>query len=100
MTLPQAAVCGYTLGLFVAYFLISRKVFKNGWLADKKHFEILLFILSGLLGIGLTYLSVKLYIYFFGEQINSAKLFAVIISFTGVYIFRKFYVFKGANINA
>jgi putative flippase GtrA len=100
LTLPQAAVCGYIFGLFVAYILISGRVFKNGWLADKRHFETLLFGISGLIGIGLTYLSVKLFIYVFGEHINSSKMVAVIISFTGVYIFRKFFVFKGANGNA
>lgn len=94
LDLPRAAVVGYTLGLIVAYFLIADKVFQNGWLKNKKHIEAFLFLLSGLLGIILTYSAVKVVLLFFGERIILAKLIAVVVSFIGVYIFRKFYVFK------
>jgi putative flippase GtrA len=94
LDLPKAAVVGYTVGLIIAYFLIADRVFQNGWLKDKKHIEAFLFLLSGLLGIILTYIVVKVVLLIFGERINLAKLIAVGVSFIGVYIFRKFYVFK------
>ena len=82
LDLPKAAVIGYTIGLFVAYFSISKQVFKNGWLRERKRLEGFLFLLSGLFGITLTYIVVKVVVLFFGERINLAK------------IFRKFIVFK------
>ena len=94
LDLPKAAVVGYIVGLFAAYFLISGKVFKNGWLKNKKYIEVLLFFLSGLLGITLTYFVVKTVVLIFGEKINLAKLAAVMVSFFGVYLFRKKIIFK------
>ena len=96
LDLPGAAVAGYTVGLTVAYGLISRGVFANGWLREKRRYEVLLFALSGLLGIGLTYLAVFLFVSIFGESIHGAKLVAVGISFVGVYLFRKAIVFRNA----
>lgn len=94
LSLPQAAVAGYIVGLVLAYFLITRKVFRDGWLRGKRFYEALLFAISGLIGVILTYSTVKLYIAFFGEDVYVAKLLAVSISFSGVYFFRKFFVFK------
>lgn len=95
--IPQAAVAGYGLGLIVAYLLIADNVFKDGWLRDKKLFEGSLFAISGLLGIALTYGTVSFFILIFGEQIGYAKITAVAISFLGVYVFRKLFVFKPAT---
>lgn len=92
--LPKAAVVGYITGLVVAYFLISKRVFKDGWLKNRKKIEAFLFLLSGLLGILLTYITVKVSVLFFGENINLAKLIAVGASFIGVYLFRRALVFK------
>ena len=92
--LPSAGVSGYITGLSFAYFFMAGKVFQNGWLEDKKHLEVLLFIISGLVGITLTYFSVLLYVYTYGENFFNAKLVATIISFVGVYLFRKLFVFK------
>ena len=100
MDLSAAAVVGYALGLVVAYFLISRTIFVDGWLRDKKQYEILLFGLSGLLGIALTYSSVLLFVSIFGEYIHGAKLVAVGISFFGVYLFRRCVVFRAKPGNA
>ena len=94
LDLPKAAVVGYIAGLVVAYFLIADRVFKDGWLKDKKRLEALLFFISGMLGILLTYLTVKVAILLFGERLNIVKISAVFISFTGIYFFRKFIVFK------
>jgi len=94
MSLPLAAVAGYSAGLVVAYFLIAEKVFKDGWLNHNKKLEFLLFVTSGLWGILLTYITVWTFILIIGERINMAKLTAVVVSFVGVYIFRKLVVFR------
>jgi putative flippase GtrA len=94
MSLPSAAVTGYSAGLVVAYFLIADKVFKDGWLNKSKKLEFLLFVASGLLGILLTYATVRTFVLIMGERVNMAKISAVVVSFVGVYIFRKLVVFK------
>ncbi len=93
-TLPTGAVLGYSAGLVLSYFLISGKVMNDGWLKERKKVEFILFALSGLLGIGLTYIAIKLAVAIMGERIFFAKLFAVGISFIGVYIFRSAIVFR------
>lgn len=97
MGLTGAATVGYMGGLVVAYFLISEKVFSDGWLKERRAYEVLLFFISGLLGIALTYISVAMYVVLFGESIHGAKLFAVAISFACVYLFRKFFVFRSVG---
>jgi putative flippase GtrA len=94
MSLPSAAVTGYSAGLVVAYFLIADKVFKDGWLNKRKKLEFMLFAASGLLGILLTYATVRAFVLIVGERVNMAKISAVVVSFAGVYIFRKLVVFK------
>lgn len=91
--LEVAAVAGYLTGLVAAYFMISRKVFADGWLREKRHAEALLFALSGLLGVSLTYITIYLYVQIVGEQMHGAKLVAVAVSFFSVFVFRKFAVF-------
>lgn len=93
-TLPAGAAIGYCAGLVAAYFMITRKVFSDGWLTHRKKLEFTLFALSGLLGIGLTYGTVTLVVAFAGKQMNLAKLIAVGTSFIGVYTFRKTIVFR------
>lgn len=95
--LTAAASLGYTAGLIVAYFLISEKVFSDGWLKERRTHEMLLFALSGVFGITLTYGSVALYVIAVGESIHGAKLFAVAVSFVCVYLFRKLFVFRSTN---
>ena len=94
LTLPQAAVVGYLAGLVVAYFLISGRIFKEGWLKSKKIYELLLFVGSGLLGTAITYGTVKLYVLLVGTDINQAKFAAIVVSFFSVYGFRKWVVFR------
>jgi putative flippase GtrA len=94
LTLPQAAALGYLAGLVVAYFLISRHIFSDGWLRNKKFFEALLFASSGLFGTGVTYVTVKLYTTFIAEDINGAKLSAIGVSFFSVYAYRRCVVFR------
>jgi len=94
LDLPKASVVGYAIGLVVSYVLISGRVFTDGWLRNKKHYELILFFISGLFGIAITYLTVKLFVMVFGERIYLAKFTAVGVSFICVYLVRKYFVFK------
>ena len=98
LNLPQAAVVGYSVGLAVAYFLIADRVFQGGWLKNKKNYEALLFITSGLLGIALTYITVALFVLSFGQRAHQSKLAATAVSFICVYMFRKKFVFKRGKL--
>ena len=98
MELTFAGSTGYTFGLVVAYLLISNKVFNNGWLKKHRIYELLLFIISGILGLAITYFTISLYVTRFGENLHEAKLLAITFSFICVYIFRKFIVFNNYNI--
>ncbi len=95
--LPHAAVVGYLSGLIVAYFLIEKGVFKDGWLKHRRILEAALFVCSGMLGLIITYVVVRAFVYLFGPMLNEAKIVAVAFSFIGVYLFRKFVVFKKAK---
>lgn len=92
--LSIAAAIGYTVGLFFSYFAIKLKVFKKSWLKNYPATEFIFFALSGIFGIFLTMLLVKLYTLFFGPNIHLAKFFSILISFPLVYITRKNIVFK------
>ena len=94
LELPLAAVVGYLSGLIVAYFLIEKGVFKDGWLKHRRMLEALVFVCSGILGLIITYLVVAGFVYVIGPMLNAAKIVAVIFSFIGVYLFRKLVVFK------
>lgn len=93
-SLPVAAAIGYTCGLVVAYVLLIKFVFKDGWLRKKKGVEFSLFILSGILGIITTYTIVLLCSVFLHASMHVSKLNAVFSSFIIVYFFRKIIVFK------
>lgn len=94
LALPTAAAIGYSVGLIVAYFLIAKRVFRGGWLRNKQRLEILLFALSGGLGIFVTYAVVAIYLLLLGEDVHSSKITAVVFSFVIVYFFRKMIVFR------
>ena len=93
ITLLTAAAIGYSIGLIVAYFLIAEPLFKDGWLRKKKLFESGLFLVLGLFGVTLTFLTVYLYISAFGERFHNSKLIVITASFIGVYLFRKYVIF-------
>ena len=99
LELGAASIFGYCSGLFVSYFFISKRVFIEGWLRKRRFLEIMLFGLSGLLGLILTYSSVTFYSIVINKNIHEAKFFAIPISFIGVYFFRKYFVFKIFEFN-
>ncbi len=91
-SIPTSAVFGYLTGLMLAYFLVSKFVFQGTRLQAKRN-EFILFLASGLFGVILTFCTASL-VSLFSENIHIPKLTSVVISFLGVYIFRKFIVFR------
>lgn len=73
---------------------MANRVFVGGWLSNHKFQEILLFLISGILGALLTYITVFLAVELLNAGPNLAKFFAICMSFFGVYLFRKYFVFK------
>lgn len=92
--LPIAAVFGYAIGLFVAYFLIAHRVMNDGWLRDRRHFEAILFFLSGILGMVMTYGTALMLLSLLGDRPHVIKVGAAGVSFLSVYLFRQWVVFR------
>lgn len=86
-----AGTLGYIAGLFLAYFLLKKYVFIA--MKDKKY-EKILFIFSGAIGSLATYTVIVFCQTFFHGDAHFSKIFAMAVSFTIVYIFRKYYVFR------
>jgi putative flippase GtrA len=97
VAVPEAATVGYCIGLIVAYFLISGRVFRGGWLQENKKYEFSMFILSGLFGVSITYLCVFLSNEVVGLDYFISKALAVGVSFCSVFVFRKIVVFRRGN---
>lgn len=93
LELAPAAALGYMVGLAVSYLLLTRAVFLQRRHARRPGYEMLLFFLSGLLGVTFTYVTVSLLSSLAGADLHTAKLAAVGVSFISVYLFRKLVVF-------
>lgn len=93
MELGSAAAIGYMTGLAVSYLLLTRAVFLQRRHASRPAIEMLLFFVSGILGVTLTYLTVSALSRLAGADLHTAKLAAVGVSFVTVYLFRKTVVF-------
>lgn len=94
MSLQASAAVGYAFGIAISYLMMSRKVFKEGWLKDSRLKEFILFMVSSIMGLSLTYFVIKMVVSVLGPQILLAKGSAVAVSFISVYFFRKHIVFK------
>lgn len=90
----QAAALGYGAGLALAYVLMSRHVFRNGWLSRHRAREAALFAFSGLLGAGLSYGVAEAFMRAVAPDMHGAKASATAVSFVAVYAFRKRVVFR------
>lgn len=88
-----AGTVSYLLGLFVAYFLLITFVFKKSLLKNKK-IEIILFLISGLIGTSITFITITTYQHLYLAETHLAKIIAIIFSFIIVYVFRKFFIFR------
>ena len=92
---PAAAV-GYAVGLVLAYVLMSFGVFAHRARTRRRRSQAALFLVSGLIGLALTYVTATLVSRLTGGNLHAAKLTAVATSFVTVYLFRKFVVFGGS----
>jgi putative flippase GtrA len=88
-----AASLSYLLGLLLAYFLLITFVFKKTRRKNKK-IETILFLISGLIGTLVTFITIKTYQHLYLTEAHLAKIIAISISFIIVYCFRKFFVFR------
>jgi UDP-glucose-4-epimerase GalE len=91
---PISASIGYVIGMVVAYFLLVTHVFYDGWLKQKKHYEVFLFVITGAVGVACTYTTVLSYSFFLAEKSHFAKIMAIAVSFIVVYLLRKYLVFR------
>lgn len=99
MALGPAAAVGYIIGMAVSYLLLTQLVFLRRRHAGRPAYEVWLFIVSGLLGVTLTYVTVSVLSSLAGADLHRAKLAAVAVSFVAVYLFRKHVVF-GPSLHA
>lgn len=100
LELPLAAAIGYSGGLSLAYFLMTRLVFERRWLEKNQALEMTMFLMSGALGISITYVAVAGYTFLVGPETFNAKSLAVVVSFFSVYLFRKWFVFRTLSAGA
>ena len=84
----------YLIGLFISYFILKKYVFVGKIIKKKNHKEFLLFLISGILGAGITYTTIRLYEAIVTNNDHLAKILAMGVSFFIVYLFRKLLVFK------
>ena len=98
LSIPIASAAGYSAGMVLSYLLLITNVFTDGWLKQKRLQESILFLISGALGITLTYLTSWLVLQVAGPRVQLAKLLSVMVSFFSVYLFRKLIVFRKKRI--
>jgi putative flippase GtrA len=89
-----SSVFGYICGLILMYFISVRYIFKKRNFKRRKILEMVIFFLSGVLGTGLTFLTVYVSVNFFNMPALIAKGAAIGVSFICVYGFRKFLLFN------
>jgi len=97
LDIPTAAMVGYSVGMLVSYTLITTRVFTNGWLRNNRIYEAMLFLISGMFGLGLTYLMARAVVITIGNEVQCAKIMSTAVSFIGVYFVRKKIVFKSSS---
>jgi putative flippase GtrA len=90
----SSGTISYLIGLFISYFILKKYVFVGKIIKKKTHNEFLLFLVSGILGAGITYTTIRLYEAIVTSNGHLAKILAMGVSFFIVYLFRKLLVFK------
>ena len=87
----DAGFIGYFTGLIFSYLTLKKRIFKS---KHFKHIELLLFLISGLIGLFLTYFILVCHQKIWPDKAFQGKFLAILISFFAVYNFRKKIVFK------
>ena len=84
----------YLLGTCVSFVLAKNFVFGRGWLANKPFIEFLAYFLGGVIGAVITAVAFYLLAAIEVNNILIQKIIAGIFSFTTVFIYRNYLVFK------
>jgi len=84
----------YLLGTCISYFLAKNFVFGIGWLAKKPFIEFFAYFLGGVIGAVITAVSFYLLAAIEVNNILIQKIIAGFFSFTTVFIYRNYLVFK------
>ena len=84
----------YLLGTCVSFVLAKNFVFGRGWLANKPFIEFLAYFLGGVIGAVITAVAFYLLAAIEVNNIFIQKIIAGIFSFTTVFIYRNYLVFK------
>ena len=84
----------YLLGTCVSFVLAKNFVFGRGWLANMPFIEFLAYFLGGVIGAVITAVAFYLLAAIEVNNILIQKIIAGIFSFTTVFIYRNYLVFK------
>ena len=84
----------YLLGTCISFILAKRYVFEKGWLNKKPKAEFFAYFLGGVLGAVITSIIFIILIAFGIKNLLIQKVISSIFSFTAVFLYRNFYVFK------
>jgi putative flippase GtrA len=90
---PLAGIVGYAAGMLGHYFLSSTLVFDIAQSRKSASRRLTEFVFSGMLGLMLTGLIIAVLTEHFSVGPLAAKLFAVLVSFTAVFLMRRWFVF-------
>jgi len=91
-----SSVMSFLAGVITAYFFSIRFVFATRSLQDNPSKEIFLFILIGVLGLGITQVVLLVGIDWLGFVPEIVKLFAAVASFVFNFLIRKLFLFDKA----
>jgi putative flippase GtrA len=90
---PLAGIVGYAAGMLVHYFLSSNLVFDVARSPKSAARRLTEFVFSGVLGLILTGLTIAVLTEHFSLAPLAAKIFAALVSFTAVFLIRRWFVF-------
>lgn len=96
---PIAGALGYSIGLLLAYFLMTKYLWDNESVSTINIPRIALFICSGFIGTLFSAIIVFLVMNLIDHNVILAKMVSISIVFPLVFLLRKFIIF-GNKINA
>jgi putative flippase GtrA len=90
---PLAGIVGYAAGMLVHYILSSNLVFDVAQSPKSASRRLTEFVFSGVFGLILTGSTIAVLTELFSIAPLAAKVFAVLVSFTAVFLIRRWFVF-------
>ena len=88
---PFATSLGYVVGLLLAFPMMRSFVFRT---AGRKFERLPLYLVSGLIGVSVTYATSYIVAELFGQGFHLTKILSAGLSFVTVFLFRNFLVFR------